>query len=105
MVLFKDDSIFAASKNRNVLELDKNLALIKKFKGRNLQPLTIDANENHLVVGYGDLQVKLFACYVAYVDVHSRKKFDNNGTYEKILVSNFEVPCSALTNITIGIRT
>ena len=58
-----------------------NLDVVKKFKGRNSQPYTIDANENYLVVGYDD--------WSGSVDVHSRNDLDQNGMYQKITVSNF----------------
>ena len=50
LVVSKGDHIFAASRNKDVLELNMNLDVVKKFKGRNSHPYTIDANENHLVV-------------------------------------------------------
>ena len=79
LVLFKDGRIFAASEDEDVVELNMNLELIKKYKGRNKQPLTIDANENYLVVGYRS----------GYVDVHDRKELDQDGTHQKRMVSNF----------------
>ena len=77
MVLFKDDCIYASSKNKDVVELNLNLDIVKSFKGRDSQPLTIDANENYLVVGYGS----------GFVDVHSKNDSDQNGMYRKVLVS------------------
>ena len=57
-----------------------NLDVVKKFKGRNSQPYTIDANENYLVVGYDYGS--------GSVDVHSRKELGQNGMYQKIMVSD-----------------
>ena len=78
LVLFKQSRIFAASKNK-VVQLDMNLDILKKFEGRNAEPLKVDANESYLVVVYdgGD------------IDVHSRKELDQNGTNKKIMVSRF----------------
>ena len=80
LVLHKNDRIFAASKNKDVLELNMNLEIVKKFTGRDYQPYTIDANENYLAVGYS---------WYGYVDVHSRKELDRNGTQLKTMASNF----------------
>ena len=77
MVLFKNGAIFAASENKDVYELIMNLNVAKKFKGRNCHPLTIDANENYLVVGYGS----------GFVDVHSKKDRYQNGVYQIVMVS------------------
>ena len=76
LVLCKNGAIFAASENKDVYELIMNLNVAKKFKGRNCQPHTIDANENYLVVGYGS----------GFVDVHSRKNLHRNRMYPKIMV-------------------
>ena len=81
LVLFKLDSIFAASKNKDIVELNLNLDIVKKFKGRDARPYTIDASENYVAVGYDYNAGK--------VDVHSRKDLDENGTHQKIMVSNF----------------
>ena len=78
LVLFKGDCIFAASENKDLLELNTNLDIVKKFTGRNSQPYTIDVNENYLVVGY---------LYSGLVDVHSRNERDQNGKYKMITVS------------------
>ena len=80
LVLFKDSCIFATSKNKDAVELNLNLEVVRKFKGRNQQPLSIDANENYLVVGYQDYR---------YVDVHNRKELDQNGTLQKRVVGKF----------------
>ena len=79
MVLFKNGAIFAASKNKDVVELNMNLDVVKKFKGRDCQPFTIDANDKYLAVGYES----------GFVDVHSRNELDQNGMYQIITVSNF----------------
>ena len=76
LVLYKNDRIFAASRN-NVIELNMNLDVVKKFKGRDSQPYTIDANEKYLVVGYGS----------GFVDVHSKKDRYQNGVYQIVMVS------------------
>ena len=76
LVFSSIDCIFAASQDKEVVELDMNLDIVKKFNGRNAQPYTVDANENHLVVGYAG----------GVVDVHSRKELDQNGTHKKIMV-------------------
>ena len=77
LVLYKDDRIFAASKNKDIVELNMNLDVVKKFKGRDDQPFTINANENYLVVGY------------RYdVDVYSRQELDQSGTQRKVTVGN-----------------
>ena len=55
-----------------------NLDVVKKFKGRNSQPYTIDANENYLVIGYAS----------GFVDLHSRKELGQNEMYKKIMVSD-----------------
>ena len=83
MVLHKTDRIFAASKNKDVVELNMNLDVVKKFKGRDDQPLTIDACDTFLVVGYRMID------YVGYVDVHSRNELDQNGTHQKRTVRHF----------------
>ena len=75
MVLFKYGRIFAVSKDKDVVELNMNLDEVKKFKGRNAQPLTIDANESYLVVGYRVINS------TGYVDVHSRIELDQHGTH------------------------
>ena len=71
LVSFKDGSLFAASERKDVLELDINLNIVKKFQGLKYQPYTIDANENYLVLGY----------FGGTVDVHYRK-------FQKRVVSN-----------------
>ena len=53
--------------------------VIKKFKGQDSQPFTMDANKNYLVVG--DV-----AAYESVV-VHSRNEFDQSGFYQKVMVS------------------
>ena len=93
MVLHKTDRIFAASKNKDVVELNMNLDVVKKFKGRDDQPLTIDACDTFLVVGYRMID------YVGYVDVHSRNELDKNGTYQKRTVSNFSRTLVSKCNI------
>ena len=80
LVLYKDCSIFAASRY-NVVELNMSLEVIKAFHGRTSQPFTMDANANYLVVGYKRLD------YVGYVDVHSRDELDHNGLHQKRIVS------------------
>ena len=75
LVLFKDDRIFASFEKTDVVELNMNLNIIKKFEGRDSQPTTMDANENFLAVGY--------EC-ITYV--HSRKELNQNGTNKKIMV-------------------
>ena len=79
LVLYKGGRIFAASKNKDVVELNMNLEPVKKFSGRNRKPYTIDANDIYLVTGYPS------GC----VDVHSRKKHDTSGTQQPIMVSYF----------------
>ena len=75
--------MFAASKNKDVVELNMNLDVVKRFKGRNSRPTTIDVNENYLVVGYERVGG------VGYVDVHCRKELDQSGTHGKRMVRNF----------------
>ena len=77
LVLFKNSAVFAASEKKNVVELNMNLDVVKKFKGRESRPFTIDANENYIVVGYG----------TGFVDVHGRNELDRYGLYQKISVS------------------
>ena len=77
LVLFKNSCIFAASKNKDAVELNLNLDVVKKFKGRDAQPSTIDASENYIAVGY----------YGGKVDVHSRQDLDQNGIHQTIMVS------------------
>ena len=89
MVLFKESKIFAASENKDVVELKMNLKVVKKFHGRDTQPSTIDANENYLVVGYR-MNFSWKIDYVGYVDVHSRHELDQNGTHQKRMVNSFE---------------
>ena len=79
LVLFKDGCIFAASGNKKTIELNMNLEVVRKFRGQNEWPITIDANENYLVVGYP---------WPGYVDVHNRKELDQDGTHQKKIVSN-----------------
>ena len=76
LVHANSDCIFAASSNKDVVELDMNLDVVKKFKGRDSQPYTVDANQDYLVIGYAS----------GSIDVHSRKDLDQNGTHEKIVV-------------------
>ena len=78
LVLFNEGQIFVASKD-NVVELDLNLEVAKKFRSQEIKPHTIDANENYFVVGYES----------GIVDVHSRKKSGYKGTLQKRMVSNF----------------
>ena len=73
LVQFKRSRIFAASQNTDVAELSMNLELVKTYKGRDHQALTIDANESFLVIGY----------ISGFVDVHDRRRFDINGTHQK----------------------
>ena len=98
LVLFKNDCIFAASKNKenkeNIVELNLNLNVVKKFKGRTSsynnehnRPYTIDASENYVAVGYDSTKRGLYR--TAFFDVHSRKYFDENGAYQKLMVSKF----------------
>ena len=82
LVLYKDGVIFAASKDKDVVELSMNLDVVKNFQGRDLQPYTIDANENYVVIGYEGRQEIRNGC----VDVYSRTELDENGTYKKIMV-------------------
>ena len=74
--------MFAASENKDVVQLNMNLDVVKRFKGRNSRPTTIDANENYLVVGYQRLGD------TGYVDVHCRKELDLSGTHGKRMVRN-----------------
>ena len=83
LVFFKNGRIFAASKDTDVVELNMNLEVVKKFKGRNSQPLTIDANENYLVVGYEKIDS------TGYVDVHSKTELDQNGAHGQRTVRTF----------------
>ena len=59
-----------------------NLEVVKKFKGRDSQPYTIDVNQNYLVIGCG------YSYIYGSVDVHSRKELGQNGMYKKIMVSD-----------------
>ena len=98
LVLYKTGCIFAASKHKTAVELNSSLKVVKTFTGRrNCRPLTLDANENYLVIGYSvcedfdDGNVRLWIpdeAKVGYVDVHSRKQHGENGTYDKIMVRN-----------------
>ena len=90
LVFFRDGHIFAASKDRDVVELNMNLEVVKKFNGRNAQALTIDANENYLAVGYERID------NIGYVDVHSRTELDQNGTYGRRTVRHFYVTYDAI---------
>ena len=74
LVLFKEGQVFAASKN-NVVELNLNLEVAKKFKSRQSKPFTMDANENYLVVGYES----------GAVDVHNRKQLDRGETQKRMV--------------------
>ena len=56
-----------------------SLDVVKKFKGRNSQPLSIDASKNYLIIGYRN----------NHVDVHSLNELDQNGTHQKRMASNF----------------
>ena len=76
LVFFNIDCMIAASRDKDVVELDMNLDVVKKYECRDFQPYTVDANKNHLVIGY--------QCGV--IDVHSRKELDQNGTHKKIMV-------------------
>ena len=76
LVLFKNDRIFAASANKDVIELNLSLDVVKRFNGRDCQPFTIDANEEYLIVGYKS----------GNVDVHKRNEFDRNGTHQKMVI-------------------
>ena len=79
LVIYRDGQIFAASKNKAAVELDMTLNIIKKFDGRNSQPVTIDANQNYFVVGYNQ---------TGAVDVHCRKELAQNGSHPKRMVKN-----------------
>ena len=68
LVTFKNDRIFAASNSKDVVELNMNLGVVKKFTGRYCQPLTIDASEPYLIIGYKSCN------YDGFVDVHSRRE-------------------------------
>ena len=63
-----------------------NLEVVKKFEGRDSQPLTIDANENYLVIGYGYGHYSERP-WTAFFDVHSRHELGQNGMYQKLMVS------------------
>ena len=76
LVLFKNDRTFAASANKDVVELNMSLDVVKKFDGRNCQPYTMDSNEEYLIVGYKS----------GNVDVHKRNEFDRNGTHQKMVI-------------------
>ena len=84
LVYYKNDCIFAASENK-VVELNMNLDEIKKFKGRNGQPLTIDASEEYLVIGYkmGN----------SVVDVHSRKEIGQDGVHQRMVSKDITKLC------------
>ena len=89
LVLFKNDRIFAASDNEEIIELNMDLDVVKKFPGRDtfgILPFTMDANENYLVVGW-DVAAKRINDRSGYVDVHSRKK--PNTKHQMIMVSTF----------------
>ena len=92
LVLYKENHIFAARGNNQIFELDINLGIVRKFKGRFYRPLTIDVNENYLVIGY-----KWRTNSYGYVDVHSRNEVDQNGTYHKRMVSFFASSNSTLS--------
>ena len=79
LVFSRGDSIFAASNNKDVLELNMNLDVVKKFTGRDSVPLSINANENNLVVGY----------FGQLVDVHIRKELDQSARHGQKLVTVF----------------
>ena len=80
LVTYHDGSIFAAAENRDIVELDISLNVIKEFKigpdRRNYRPRAIDANEKFIVVGWH-----------FFVDVYSRKEPFPNGSHRR--VSNF----------------
>ena len=84
LVFSRGDSIFAVSNNKDVLELNMNLDVVKKFTGRNSVPLSINANDNNLVVGYSD------HC----VCVHIRKKLDQNARHGQKLVLTVFCKCN-----------
>ena len=89
LVHYKNDRIFAASDNEEVIELNMDLDVVRKFPGRNtfgILPFTMDANENYLVVGW-DVAAKRINDRSGYVDVHSRKK--PNTKHQIIMVSSF----------------
>ena len=79
LVFCKDDRIFAASKNNDVVGLNMSLNVVKKFKGQDSQPLSIDASQKYLIIGYEN----------GHVDVHSLNELDQNGTHQKRMASNF----------------
>ena len=85
LVLFKDGCIFAVAENKDAVELNIKLDVVKIYKCRNTQPLTIDANKNYLVVGYDSAS----SGYVSYVDVHNRNQLDQDRTHQKRMVSKF----------------
>ena len=55
LVTAKSGTIFAASQGTNILELNNDLekTITHKVVGRHQQPVSMDANEEYLVVGYG----------------------------------------------------
>ena len=83
LVFSRGDSIFAASNNKDVLELNMNLDVVKKFTGRDSVPLSINANENNLVVGY----------FGQLVNVHIRKELDHNARHGQKLVLTVFCKC------------
>ena len=96
-VLAKNGRIFAASKDKDVVELTMKLNIVKKFKGRNTQPVTIDANENYLVVGYKPrMEEDLAPCwppynasaYVGHVDLHTLNHHESKNVHCEIMVSD-----------------
>ena len=93
-MFFKDDRVFAASKDKDVVELNMNLDVVKKYSSNDTHPLTIDANENYLVVGYmmpPSFLKKGRTCFSGCVDVHSRTELDRFGTHRQRTVGSFYV--------------
>ena len=54
LVAYKNGSIFAAWQNERVVELDTGLNLVKKYKSKNKTPVSIDADDDYLAVGWSD---------------------------------------------------
>ena len=60
LVLAKNNTIIAASRDQNIIELDNELNIIKTHRGTrdSNQPSAMHANEEYLVVGYSHVHDK-----------------------------------------------
>ena len=60
LLAYKNGSIFAAWENERIIELDTGLNVIKKYESKNKPPVSIDANDDYLAVGWADGSIQVY---------------------------------------------